>query len=233
LNKKKKKRKKRKMLLKCKTCGTEVECTAPPTTCTEADLPEDKGKSDDPRNKKDAHEGFHLDHVGAVASKVLLIGGVVVALPCLVAGAIGFGSAGIVAGSVAAASQSAMIGNVAAGSLFAIAQSLGATGIFVNGAVAGAAATGAGVAANLWRGKRDAEDDKNQQKHHEDADDSSDEKKDSGRGDKEDGDAIMSNKLSSTPKDGNENKGNNEEEDEGMWKRCTQCGNPVWRGVLQ
>lgn len=50
------------------------------------------------------------------AGKVLMIGGAVVAAPCLIASALGFGAAGIVAGSWAAAAQSAMAGGaVAAG----------------------------------------------------------------------------------------------------------------------
>lgn len=82
--------------------------------------------------------------LGNVIGKALIIGGAVVALPCLALTIAGFGAAGIVGGSIAAATQSA-IGNVAAGSLFATLQSVGATGLLVNGAAAGGVAAAAGA----------------------------------------------------------------------------------------
>lgn len=78
----------------------------------------------------------------------LMAGGAAVALPCVAATAVGFGSAGIVGGSLAAAMQSA-IGNVAAGSSFALLQSLGATGTFISGATAGGSAIAVGSGAKI------------------------------------------------------------------------------------
>ncbi|KAJ0419474.1 hypothetical protein BJY00DRAFT_164539 [Aspergillus carlsbadensis] len=77
-----------------------------------------------------------------------LIGGVVVAVPGIVAAPVlaiaGFGAGGVQAGSIAAAVQGT-IGNVAAGSAFATLQSAGAAGAgaaVVNGVVQGAALVG-------------------------------------------------------------------------------------------
>ena len=76
----------------------------------------------------------------------LLVGGAVVALPCLALTVMGFGTAGIVGGSVAAATQSA-IGNVVAGSAFAVIQSAGATGTLMAGATGGLTVGAAGAVA--------------------------------------------------------------------------------------
>jgi hypothetical protein len=103
------------------------------------------------------HQDVHEDHEQEqkkdanplkVLSGILLIGGAVVALPCLALMVAGFGTAGIVGGSVAAATQSA-IGNVVAGSAFAVVQSAGATGALVAGATGGLTAGAAGAVATV------------------------------------------------------------------------------------
>jgi hypothetical protein len=73
-----------------------------------------------------------------VLSGVLLIGGAVVILHCLILIPAIFGTAGIVGGSVAAATQSAS-GNVVAGSAFDVAQAAEALGTLVASTIAGAA----------------------------------------------------------------------------------------------
>jgi Interferon-induced 6-16 family len=107
------------------------------------------------------NDGNTTPNTWSNVSTALVIGGALVALPCLAATATGFGVAGIVGGSMAAAAQSSM-GSVAAGSAFATAQSLGMTGTFAAGTTYGASAFGVGAAAKVaswWNGNRNAEDD--------------------------------------------------------------------------
>jgi hypothetical protein len=127
-----------KLVAKCPHCGHDNEYS---TMDLLADDPrEDTSDSDKPQTSTPRYRT--LPSVSTIA----IAGGAIVAAPCVVAMALGFGTAGIVAGSAAAATQ-ASIANVAAGSVFAVAQSLGATGAFASGATWGgvAAATGAGV----------------------------------------------------------------------------------------
>ena len=108
--------------------------------------------------------------------KLLMIGGAVVAAPCIVASALGFGVAGIAAGSVAAGVQST-IGNVVAGSAFATMQSLGATGTFAYGATAGGATAAAGMAMAHQNNKNDEHGDE-KEGHKEDDDPDNKQEKD-------------------------------------------------------
>ena len=132
------------MIIVCPKCGSHdveiVQCLAVNCTDQKQGTSNDTNKKEETKNDNDKKQesGFNL-------SRALLIGGAVVAAPCLAASAVGFGTAGIVGGSVAAGIQST-IGNVAAGSLFATMQSLGATGSFVYGATAGSATAAAGFA---------------------------------------------------------------------------------------
>lgn len=88
----------------------------------------------------------------------LMVGGAVVAAPCVALSLFGFGAAGIVGGSLAAATQ-ASIGNVVAGSTFAMLQGAGATGMFVNGMTAGAVAATAGAAAKVVNDGKEQDED--------------------------------------------------------------------------
>ena len=79
-----------------------------------------------------------------------MIGGAVVALPCIAASVAGFGTVGIVVG-VGCPGPSETVCNVGAGSLFATLQSRGATGVFVSAYSVGTSAVGAGLAMKLFR----------------------------------------------------------------------------------
>ena len=105
----------------------------------------ENAKTDDSSDNRSAN-GTYTDKIATG----LVIGGAVIAAPCIVASAAGFGTAEIAGSSVAAVWQSA-IGNVAAGSTFATLQSLGATGVFVNGATVGTSAAGAGLATKVGK----------------------------------------------------------------------------------
>src|SRR6056300_1554340 len=95
----------------------------------------------------------HAARKGIKASTILQAAGGIIAAPCVVAAAAGFGSAGIVGGSLAALWQ-ASVGNVASGSAFAALQSMGATGAFTSGMAAGGAVSGAGAGARWWESRK-------------------------------------------------------------------------------
>lgn len=128
----------------CPVCGKQIDekCAAEDST------PAKEKAADVNSGKKVREKGSILGIFGTV----LMIGGAVVAAPCLLATLAGFGAAGIVAGSTAAATQ-ASIGSVAAGSAFATLQSLGATGALVTGATAGTVAAGAGAVTAISSGQ--------------------------------------------------------------------------------
>ena len=121
-----------KIILKCPHCGSEID-----------DLDETQNDDSGVHPEHEPEEEEEASSTGSKVAKALMIGGAVVAAPCLAMSAMGFGAAGIVGGSVAAGIQSS-IGSVAAGSTFAAMQSLGATGTFVYGATAGGATSAAG-----------------------------------------------------------------------------------------
>eukprot|EP00045_Choanoeca_perplexa_P018715 m.293350 g.293350 ORF g.293350 m.293350 type:complete len:126 (-) comp20682_c0_seq1:236-613(-) len=98
-----------------------------------------------PHCNKELPEETDSSSLAGNIGTALLVGGALVAGPCLLLTAAGFSASGIVAGSYAAASQAA-IGNVAAGSTFAACQSLGASGFFSAWGTAGVVtAAGGGV----------------------------------------------------------------------------------------
>lgn len=129
-------------------------------------------RSNTPRNESSRV----ANETSSILPAALMVGGAMVAAPCLALSLFGFGAAGIVGGSMAAATQ-ATIGNVAAGSTFALLQSAGATGMFVNGMAAGTAAVGVGAAAQRAKskptggGRRSDTNDRNENEQNEEEDD--------------------------------------------------------------
>jgi hypothetical protein len=204
------------MLLKCEHCGKETSWNP----CDDEDDSKDNEKASAEVQDGDTDKG-HQDHNWLChVPKVLLIGGIVVAAPCVVASLAGFGAAGIVGGSVAAGIQSG-IGNVAAGSAFAILQSWGATGLFLNGASAGAAAIGVGAVAGVLTNDDNKDDENKGDENRKGSED--DEKKD---GDKQQGDDDNNDNADEDSKPAP----NEPEGERGSWTVCDHCGKRFFVG---
>ena len=139
----------------CPSCNASWCDEEKDDTLDEEEDEKENAKADESSDNRSAN-GTYAENI----SKGLMIGGAVVALPCIAASVAGFGVAGVVGGSAAAVWQSA-IGNVAAGSLFATLQSLGATGVFVTGSAVGTSAAGAGLATKLLRKKEQGHESNN------------------------------------------------------------------------